>query len=102
MQTAALIIAVLLAVIIILLIILLLRTRRLSESNQQIFLEEQEADEETPIVVYAAAPAISRYPLFDLRRQPPGMLNIPPPPSRPLLFNHPNGARLGRGPHYYS
>jgi hypothetical protein len=98
MQTAALIIAVLLAIIIILLIVLLLRTRRLAE---QILLEEQEADEETPIVVYAAAPAISRYPLFDLRRQPPGMLNIPPPPSQPLLFNHPNGARLGRGPTYY-
>ena len=98
MQTAALIIAVILAVIIILLIVLLLRTRRLAE---QIFLEEQTADEETPIVVYEAAPAISRYPLFDLRRQPPGMLNIPPSPSHPLLFNHPNGARLGRGPHYY-
>jgi len=98
MQTTALIIAVILAVIIILLIVLLLRTRRQS----QIFLEEEEADEETPIVVYSAVPAISRYPLFDLRRQPPGMLNIPPSPSHPLLFNHPNGARLGRGPHYYS
>lgn len=113
MQTTALIIAVLLAVIIILLIVLLIRTRRLAEGGSpQILLEE--ADEETPIAVavhrlqaadlvqtLTSAVPISRYPLFDLRRQPPGILNIPPPPSQPLLFNHPNGARLGRGPSYY-
>lgn len=95
MQTATLIIAVLLAVIIILLIVLLIRTRRLAEPPQ-IVLED--ADEETPIVI--AAP-VSRYPLFDLRRQPPGILNIPPPPAHPVYFNHPNGAHLGRGPRYY-
>ncbi len=98
MQTATLIIAVLLAVIIILLIVLLIRTRRrLPES--QILLEEEET---VPIVTLPVAlPPISRYPLFDLRRQPPGILNIPPPPHHPVYFNHPNGGRLGRGPTYY-
>ena len=91
MQPAALIIAVLLAVIIILLIVLLIRTRR---RQPQILLEDEEA---VPIVALPVAlPPISRYPLFDLRRQPPGILNIPPPPYHPVYFNHPNGGRLGK------
>ena len=92
MQTATLIIAVLLAVIIILLIVLLIRTRRLAQP--QILLEDVE--EETPIIAPVVAVPISRYPLFDLHRQPPGILNIPPPPSYPVYFNHPNGGRLGK------
>jgi hypothetical protein len=97
MQTAALIIAVLLAIIIILLIVLLLRTRRLAQP--QILLKEEVA----PLIVTpVSVPSISRYPLYDLRRQPSGMLNIPPPPRHPVYFNHPNGGRVGRGPHYYS
>ncbi len=98
MQKAALIVAVLLVVIIILLIVLLIRTRsRFPE--QQIFVET-----EPEVIVVAppvALPPISRYPLFDVRRQPPGILNIPPPPNHPVYFNHPNGGRLGRGPTYY-
>ncbi len=94
MQKAALIIAILLVVIIILLIVILIRTRsRFPE--QQIFVEEE------PAIVVVSPPAISRYPLYDIRRQPPGILNIPPPPNHPVYFNHPNGARLGRGPTYY-
>lgn len=94
MQKAALIIAVLLVVIIILLIIILIRTRR-RLPEPQILLEEEKAE------IVVAPPAISRYPLYDSRRQPPGILNIPPPPRHPVYFNHPNGARLGRGPTYY-
>ncbi len=86
MQTAALIIAVLLAVIIILLIVLLIRTRR----RMEILLEEEE---DIPIVALPVTlPPISRYPLYDLRRQPPGILNIPPPPKAPVLFHYPNGS----------
>jgi hypothetical protein len=94
-QTTATVLIVLLGLIIVGLLIILIRTRRLAAAVPQPLLivdEEVEAPQLQPL-------RISRYPLFHVPTHQ-GIWNVPhEPPHGP--YNLPNGARIGRGPHYY-
>ena len=107
----ALLMACLLFLIALLLIAILIRTRARGLPAPLLLEEDEDTVAALPPVIVRRAPwigldepRISKYPLIDLRRRINGltpMLNIPPAPLGPIAFSAPNGAHIGRGPHFY-